>query len=466
LGAERVERRLAAILAADVAGYSRLIEADEEGTLGRLRVLRAKTIDPKIAAHRGRIVKTTGDGLLVEFASVVDALRCAAELQAELAEANAALSPDRRIEFRIGINMGDIVVEDGDIFGDGVNVAARLEGFAEPGGICVSARVREDTAGRLDLNFEDMGERALKNIARPVRAYRVRPNPPPQAGEGSGQSAWGGVERALSLPDKPSIAVLPFANLSGDPEQEYFADGMVEEIITALSRIRWLFVIARNSTFTYKGQAIDVRRVGRELGVRYVLEGSVRKAGGRVRITAQLIDATNNAHLWADRFDGSLQDVFDLQDKVASSVAGLIEPALQAAETARSINRPTNDLTAYDLYLRAYAMALSSTSQTLEALRLVEQSIARDPHYGPALAWAAYCCHRLFLDDPTEDREAHRLEGTGLFRRGYRRHDGAGRSGLGAEPELRSRLAGQRHAQDLRRSTEHRDRARRNRAAP
>jgi adenylate cyclase len=262
-------RRLAAILAADVAGYSRLIEADEEGTLRRLKVLRAETIDPKIAGYRGRIVKTTGDGVLVEFASVVDALRCAAELQADLAEANAALSPDRRIEFRIGINMGDIVVEDGDIFGDGVNVAARLEGLAEPGGICVSARVREDTAGKLDLALEDIGEQALKNIARPVRAYRV-------------MTAAGGSEavRANSgppLPDKPSIAVLPFANMSGDPEQEYFADGMVEEIITALSRIRWLFVIARNSSFTYKGRAIDIKRVGRELGVRYVLEGSVRK---------------------------------------------------------------------------------------------------------------------------------------------------------------------------------------------
>jgi adenylate cyclase len=288
-------RRLAAILAADVAGYSRLMGADEEGTLGRLKTLRAEVIDPKIIDHRGRIVKTTGDGLLVEFASVVDALRCAAEIQAALAEGNAAVPPDRRIEFRIGIHQGDIVVEDGDIFGDGVNVAARLEGLAESGGICVSARVQEDAAGRLDLAFEDVGEQPLKNIARPVRVYRVRPksplpNPPPHAGEGSAQSARVGAEPALPLPDKPSIAVLPFANMSGDPEQEYFADGMVEEIITALSRIRWLFVIARNSSFTYKGQAVDVKQVGRELAVRYVLEGSVRKAGNRVRITAQLID--------------------------------------------------------------------------------------------------------------------------------------------------------------------------------
>src|SRR6516162_1740244 len=341
----RVERRLAAILAADVAGYSRLIEADEEGTLSRLKALRAAVIDPKIAGHHGRIVKTTGDGLLVEFASVVDALRCAAEVQAALAEGNEPLPPERRIEFRIGVHQGDIVVEEGDIFGDGVNVAARLEGLAEPGGICVSARVQADGAGRLDRAFEDTGDQALKNITRPVRAFRVRsesplPDPPPLAGEGSARSARVGAAEPPGppLPDKPSIAGLPFVNITGDPEQEYFADGMVDEIITALSRIRWLFVIAQNSSFSYKGQSPDVKQVGRELGVRYVLEGSVRKAGGRVRITAQLIDAQSGAHLWADRFDGSLEDVFDLQDKVALSVAGVIEPTLQAAETARSAN--------------------------------------------------------------------------------------------------------------------------------
>jgi len=392
-GHARVERRLAAILAADVAGYSRLIEADEERTLGRLKVLRAEIIDSRIAGHKGRIVKTTGDGLLVEFASVVDALRCAAEIQAALAESNAALPPDRRIEFRVGVNVGD-VVEDDDIFGDGVNVAARLEGLAEPGGICVSARVQEDTAGKLDLAFEDMGEQSLKNIARPVRAYRVGP----ASGPAFTRASFG-----PTLPDKPSIAVLPFANMSGDPERQYFVDGMVEEIITALSRIRWLFVLARNSSFTYKGQAIDVKQVGRELGVRYVLEGSVRKAGQRVRITGQLIDALAGTNLWADRFDGSLEDVFELQDMVASSVAGVIEPALQAAETARSSGRPTTDLTAYDLYLRASAM-FSSSAQVPEALRLMEQAIGRDPRYGPALALAAHCCLRLVLDGRSEDR--------------------------------------------------------------
>jgi TolB-like protein/class 3 adenylate cyclase len=400
-------RRLAAILAADVAGYSRLIGEDESSTLTRLKSIRVELIDPTIAAHNGRLVKTTGDGLLVEFGSVVDALRCATGVQASMAERNTDLSNDRRIQFRIGINMGDIVVEDGDIFGDGVNVAARLEALAEPGGICVSARVQEDAAGKLDLAFEDLGEQALKNIVRPVRVYRV---------------AIGAVSApvqetpALPLPDKPSIAVLPFANMSGDPEQEYFADGMVEEIITALSRIRWLFVIARNSSFTYKGQSVDVKRVGRDLGVRYVLEGSVRKGAGRVRITVQLIDATNGTHLWADRFDGSLEDVFNLQDQVASSVAGVIEPALQAAETARSAGRPTNDLTAYDLYLRASAMFWSS-AQVPEALRLLEQAIARDPRYGPALAWAAVCCYRLLQDGRSDDREADRLKGIDFARR-------------------------------------------------
>jgi TolB-like protein len=281
--------------------------------------------------------------LLVEFGSVVDALRCAVEVQREMTEGSASVPPDNCIEFRIGINAGDIVVEDGDIFGDGVNVAARLEALAEPGGICVSARVQEDAAGRLELTFEDMGEQALKNIARPVRVYRVHDIGP------AAKSPTAPAQPALPLPVKPSIAVLPFANMSGDPEQEYFVDGMVEEIITALSRIRWFFVIARNSTFTYKGRVVDVKEVGRELGVRYVLEGSVRKAGNRVRITAQLIDALSGTHLWADRFDGSLEDVFELQDRVAVSVAGIIEPALQAAEMRRSAARPTTDLSTYDL---------------------------------------------------------------------------------------------------------------------
>jgi TolB-like protein/class 3 adenylate cyclase len=407
-------RRLAAILAADVAGYSRLIGADEEGTLDRLRSIRADVIDPKITEHRGRIVKTTGDGLLVEFSSVVDALRCATQWQSGMAERNADAPPTNRIEFRIGINVGDVVVENDDIFGDGVNVAARLEGLADPGGICVSARVQEDAAGRLDLTFDDLGEQSLKNIARPVRVYRVRL----AAAENTPKVTLTESGPALALPDKPSIAVMPFTNMSGDPEQEYFADGMVEEIITALSRIRWLFVIARNSSFTYKSQAIDVKRVGQELGVRYVLEGSVRKAGQRVRITGQLIDALTGTHLWADRFDGSLEDVFELQEKIALSVAGVIEPTLQAAETARSANRPTTDLTAYDLYLRALAAFYPITKEGIvEALGLLEQAIAIDRHYGPALAWAANCHLRLVQDGWAEEPETSRRKAGDLARR-------------------------------------------------
>ena len=345
-------RRLAAILAADVAGYSRLMGADEEGTLERLKALRREIVDPTIAEHHGRIVKTTGDGLLVEFASVVDAVRCAVAVQQAMPEQNTDVAADSRIELRVGINLGDVIVEGDDLYGDGVNIAARIEALADAGGVFVSNTVHDHVRDRLSFVFEDLGEQQVKNIARPVRVYRVR-----DAGVGKSRSASG--QSALPLPDKPSIAVLPFANLSGDPEQEYFADGMVEEIITALSRIRWLFVIARNSTFTYKGQAVDVKRVGRELGVRYVLEGSVRKGGGRVRITAQLIEAESGAHLWADRFDGPLDDIFDLQDKVALSIAGVIEPTLQAAEIRYSAERPTKDLTAYDLYLRARATASS-----------------------------------------------------------------------------------------------------------
>jgi adenylate cyclase len=400
-------RRLAAILAADVAGYSRLMGADEEGTLERLKALRRELVDPKIAEHRGRIVKTTGDGVLVEFASVVDAVRCAVEMQQAMAERNTGVAADTRIELRIGINLGDVIVEGDDLYGDGVNIAARVEALADPGGVFVSNTVYDHVRDRLPFDFQDLGEQQFKNIARPVRVYRIRdvraaestpvPTPP-----------------ALPLPDKPSIAVLPFENMSGDPEQEYFADGMVEEIIAALSRIRWLFVIARNSSFTYKGQSIDVKRVGRELGVRYVLEGSVRKGGGRVRITAQLIEAETGAHLWADRFDGSLEAVFDLQDQVATSVAGVIEPALQAAETARSANRPTSDLSAYDLYLRACSLHPSNP----QALALVEQAIVRDPSYAPALAWVANCCMHLVSDGSAPHRDANRQKGIDCARRG------------------------------------------------
>jgi TolB-like protein/class 3 adenylate cyclase len=414
LATGRAERRLAAILAADVAGYSRLMGADEEGTLAALKAVRRELADPKIKEHRGRIVKTTGDGLLLEFASVVDAVRCAVEVQREMAERNADAPPDRRIEFRMGINVGDIIKDGRDIHGDGVNVAARLEALAEPGGICVSRVVRDQVRDKLAFSFEDMGEQQVKNIARPIRVHRVllgeRPDP-------SEPTTVVLPKPPLALPDEPSIAVLPFQNMSGDPEQEYFADGMVEEIITALSRIRWLFVIARNSSFTYKGQAVDVKQVGRELGVRYVLEGSVRKGGNRVRITAQLIEATNGAHLWADRFDGALKDIFELQDNVAISVAGVIEPTLHAAEMARSAKRPTTDLTAYDLYLRAYALALSwEKSAIIRSLELLEQAIERDPRYGSALAQAAARHFELHVNGWTNDPETSRRRGIELSR--------------------------------------------------
>jgi adenylate cyclase len=307
---------------------------------------------------------------------------------------------------RIGIHVGDVMVDGTNLLGDGVNIAARLEALAEPGAICVSAAAHGQIGNKLPFAFDDLGNQQVKNIPEAIRVFRVQTGTPVTPSVA-----------ALPLPEKPSIAVLPFQNMSGDPEQEYFADGMVEEIITALSRIRWLFVIARNSSFAYRDQAVDVKRVGRELGVRYVLEGSVRKGGKRVRITAQLIEAETGAHLWADRFDGSLEDVFDLQDKVASSVAGVIEPALQAAEAARSAGRPTEDLSAYDFYLRAQAMMWSSSRQLPETLRLLEQAIGRDPRYGPALAWAAICCLRLVQDNRSENPEADRQKGADLARR-------------------------------------------------
>jgi adenylate cyclase len=288
-------RRLTAILAADVAGYSRLMGADEEGTHERLKAHRVALVDPKIAEHHGRIVKTTGDGLLVEFPSVVDAVRCAVDVQCGMVEQNAAISADERIEFRIGINLGDVIAEGGDIFGDGVNIAARLEALAEPGGICISRTVRDHIRDKLAYRFDDMGEQQVKNIARPVRVYGVSDI------RGGHQIPSAPALSMLPLPDKPSVAVLPFQNMSGDPEQEFFADGITEDVITALARYPSLFVIARNSSFTYKGRAVDVKRIGRELGVRYVLEGSLRKSGNRIRVTAQLVEAESGKHVWAER---------------------------------------------------------------------------------------------------------------------------------------------------------------------
>src|SRR5258705_1405177 len=362
LSSEHVERRLAAILAADVAGSCRLIGIDEEGTLAQLNALRKTLFDPKVTDHRGRIVKNTGDGALVEFASVVDAVRCADEIQRGMAEQNNDVPQDKRIEFRIGIHVGDIIIADDDIFGDGVNIAVRLEGIAEPGGICISDDAHRQIRGKVESTLEDMGSQSLKNIAEPMRAWRVR------IGPSSSPATKPPTETAqpLALPDKPSIAVLPFQNMSGDPEQDYFADGMVEEIITALSHFRQLFVIARNSSFTYKGRAVDVKQVGRELGVRYVLEGSVRKAANRVRISGQLVDTATGAHLWAERFDGGLGDIFDLQDQVTESVVGAIAPAVEKAEIERAKRKPTEDTDAYTVYLRGLAKVYQITRQANE----------------------------------------------------------------------------------------------------
>jgi adenylate cyclase len=414
----RDHRRLAAIVSADVVGYSLLMGRDDSATLAGLKAHRQELIDPKIAEYGGRIVKTTGDGLLLEFPSVVEALCCAVDVQRGMAERNAGVPLERRIEFRIGINVGDIIIDGDDIFGDGVNVAARLQELARAGGICVSGRVHEDAHGKLDVAFEDAGEQRLKNIARPIHVHRILLGETPDR---SKQTTGTLARPSPELPDRPSIAVLPFENISGDPDQEYFADGMVEEVTTALSRIRWLFVIARNSSFTFRGRAIGVKQIGRELGVRYVLEGSVRRAGQRVRIAAQLVEATTGEHLWADRFDGSLEDVFDLQSKVAISVAGIIEPTLQAAETRRSTDRPTNDLTAYELHLRALSHLRSwQKEEVLLALDLFEKALGRDPHYGPALAWAARCHFAIHGNDWTNDPESNRGEGIDLARRALR----------------------------------------------
>jgi TolB-like protein/class 3 adenylate cyclase/tetratricopeptide (TPR) repeat protein len=389
LNREHVERRLAAILAADVAGSCRLIGIDEEGALAQLKALRKTLFDPKISDHRGRIVKNTGDGALVEFGSVVDAVRCADEIQRGMAERNTDVPQDKRIEFRIGIHVGDIIIDDNDIFGDGVNIAVRLEGIAEPGGVCISDDAQRQIRGKVELVCDDMGMQALKNIAEPMRAWRVR------FGVSASTSTRPSTDTAqpLALPDKPSIAVLPFNNMSGDPEQEYFADGIVEELITTLSRFKALFVIARNSSFTYKGRAVDVKQIGRELGVRYVLEGSVRKAANRVRITGQLVDAATGAHLWADRFDGGLGDIFDLQDQVTESVVGAIAPAIEKAEVERAKRKPTESLDAYALYLRGLAKLYQDASRQAnnEALRLFNSAIERDPDFASAYGRAASC---------------------------------------------------------------------------
>jgi adenylate cyclase len=383
-------RKIAAILVADIVGYSRLAGADEDRTLSRLRGLRSDLIDPAIAAHHGRIVKRTGDGSLIEFRSVVDAVRCAIEVQTGLVERNAGLPPERRIEVRVGIHLGDVVEEsDGDLMGDGVNVAARLEGICEPGGVCLSEDAWRLARDRVGESFADLGEQKLKNIARPMRAYLL----PAERFAGKREPAGAGQESLLlALPDKPSIAVLPFQNMSGDSEQDYFADGMVEDIVTGLSRIKWLFVIARNSSAVYKGKAVDVRQIGRELGVRYLLEGSVRKAGARLRITAQLVEAETGAHVWADKFDGALEDVFDLQDQITDRVVGIIEPSVRRSEIERSRRKRPENLDAYDLFLRSLPhMQARMPEGARLAIPLLEEALRLEPDYPTAHAHLAWC---------------------------------------------------------------------------
>ena len=395
-----MERRLAAILAADVVGYTRLMGDDEAGTLAALKTHRAEVIDPKIAAHHGRVVKLMGDGALVEFASVVDALTCAVEIQRAMAERNAGVPEARRITFRIGINLGDVIVEGDDLYGDGVNIAARLEGLAEPGGICISAKVYEEVKSKLPIGYENLGEKQVKNVAEPLRVYRVAPMAP-------GPSATMQAEAKLPLPDKPSLAVLPFVNMSTDPEQDFFADGITEDIITELSRFRSLFVIARNSSFTFKGQSVDVKEVSRKLGVRYVVEGSVRHAGNRVRITAQLIDAIDDAHLWAERYDRVLEDIFAVQDEVTHAIVTTIEPQLASTERQRARRKPTNSLGAWECYQRGlWHLHQYKAEDNVVALDFLQRAIDLDPTFASAHAGLAMALYYNIILGYTRDRDS------------------------------------------------------------
>ena len=401
---QRVQRRLAAILAADVVGYSALMERDEEATYAEFERLKRELIEPSLSRHDGRLIKTTGDGALAEFASPLAAMRCAVEMQDHLASGGSPL------RLRVGLNLGDVIVgQDGELYGDGINIAVRLEGIADPGGILLSEKVYSEVEGKLDVGFQDRGEQQLKNISKPVRAYAVR--------AGAYNAPIAKLGAALPLPDKPSIAVLPFENMSGDPEQEYFADGMVEEITTALSRFKWLFVIARNSSFTFKGKAVDVKEVGRRLGVRYVLEGSVRKASGKVRITGQLVDAVTGAHIWADRFERDMADVFALQDEVTVAVVSAIQPKLFQTEIAMATRRRPENLTAYDLFLRAMQQFYLSTREGLaEAIRLAHRALELDPQFGLVTALAGVCHMQRVLYGYAVDPQFDRKEAVRLLR--------------------------------------------------
>jgi adenylate cyclase len=395
-----VERRLAAILAADMVGYSRLMEADETGTLARLKTHRLELIDPAIARHRGRLIKTAGDGMLVEFSSVADAVACAVEIQRAMARAAGDVAPEGEVQFRIGINLGDVIREDNDIFGDGVNVAARLQELAEPGGICVSGAVRDQVGERLGVGFEDQGEQSVKNISRPIRVFRVRFDAPRKP-------AAGRAARARAATDKPSIAVLPFLNMSGDPEQEFFTDGLTEDIITELSRFRDLLVISRNSAFVHKGKAVRVRDVAREFGVQYVVEGSVRKAGSRVRVTVQLIDAETDRHVWAERYDRELADIFAIQDEVTAAIVATLPGRVEAARHDRAKRKPTESMAAYECVLAGKVLHHRSTPEdNAAALELLDRAIALDPKYAHAHAWKACVLGQAWVYRWSEDPDA------------------------------------------------------------
>ena len=409
------QRRLAAVVSADVAGYSRLMGSDESGTLAALKALRQEVVDPTITSHGGRIVKTTGDGLLLEFPSVVNAVRCAIEVQTAMADRSAEIAEDRRIAFRIGINLGDIIVEGDDIFGDGVNVAARLQEIAPAGGICISSRVHEDVRDRPDTVFDDGGMQTLKNIARPVQVWLWQPDV-------TASPELTPAPTVLPLPDRPSVAVLPFDNMSGDPEQAYFADGLAEDLIRGLSRVSWLFVIARNSSFSFRGEKLDARTIGERLGVRYLVKGSVHRAGGRLRLTAQLIEAATSNHLWAERYDGSLEDVFDFRDRIVTSLIGAIEPKLRATEIARARLKRPDSLDAFDLYLQALPKAAALSAQSLaEAIELLDRASPLSPDYVQALAWATMCRAMRAVRGYSLDREKDLREAGELSQRALNR---------------------------------------------
>ena len=392
-------RRLAAILAADMVGYSRLMEADETGTLARLKTHRTELIDPTIGKNKGRLIKTTGDGMLVEFQSIADAVQCAAEIQRRMALRNADVSPARWIQFRIGINLGDVIVEDGDIFGDGVNVAARLQELASPGGICVTAAVRDQVGDRLDVAFEDLGEQSLKNISRPIRVFRVLLEKEPRPGSA-------GTIEASTAATKPSLVVLPFVNMSGDSEQEFFVDGLTEDIITELSRFRDLLVISRNSAFVHKGKAVKVQDIGREFGVHYVVEGSVRKAGDRVRVTVQLVDAETDRHVWAERYDRKIEDIFAIQDEVTSAIVGTLPGRIEAAGHDRAKRKRTENMAAYEYVLTGKVLHHRSTREdNAEAQQMLDRAIGLDTKYGHAHAWKACVLAQTWVNNWCDDRK-------------------------------------------------------------